>query len=332
MKCIINGREIDPKGLQESNPGIPTHDPDLLPFLREWFSDSTHMEAFTSGSTGTPKTIRLGKEQMRASARLTINTFNLRPGQTALLCLPVKFIAGKMMVVRAIEGEMDLVTTMPNATPLANLEQPVDFAAMTPLQVSNSLHKLEFIKTLIVGGGEMSEPLKVECSTLKVDVFETYGMTETITHVAVRRVGEIHFRALKGVRFSQDDHTCLVINADHLDIPITTKDIVELYSETTFNWLGRYDNVINTGGIKVLPEQVERKLQKAGVNALIYGMPDDRLGQRVVAVVEGRPTNSEAFESLGKYEKPKAVYYVDAFVLTENGKPDRAGTIRLIRD
>lgn len=301
-------------------------------FLLDWFDAHDYIEMTTSGTTGTPKTVRIEKQAMVHSALATGDFFGLEPGDRALHCLPVKFIAGKMMLVRAMILGLDIDFVAPNATPLARRQDAqYDFVAMVPLQVQHSLTELRNVKTLIVGGAGISKTLLKALQKLPTQVYETYGMTETITHIAARKVGDKAFTVLPGVTLSYDDNNCLVIHAPRISQDVIhTHDLVQLLSENEFVFLGRADHVINSGGIKIMPEQVEEQLAPQFQSRFFAaGVPDDTLGEKLVLVVEGEAASDAlSFESLDKYEKPKAVYYIPQFLMTETGKIKRKETLK----
>ena len=309
---------------------------DVNQFISEWYSTNIEMDLKTSGSTGKPKSISVKKDWMQNSAELTRKTFGLKKGDSALLCMPMKYVAGKMMVVRALELGLDLKVVEPSSNPLKNMDEIIDFAAMVPLQLENSLNDLDQVKTLIVGGGQVSQQLIEKLQKISTQIFETYGMTETLTHVAIKPLNGPNisdlFRALDGIRFEKDDRGCLAIHASALNpVPIVTNDLVELIDENSFRWLGRFDNVINSGGIKIIPEVVEAKLTEVIPNRrfIIAGLPDDSLGQTVVLIVEGDEIDIP-IEFLDKYEKPKTIHFISEFIETESGKINRVGTILII--
>ncbi|MFN7332104.1 MAG: AMP-binding protein, partial [Flavobacterium sp.] len=231
-------------------------------FLLDWFDEKPYIEMQTSGSTGLPKIIQVDKQAMVHSALATGDFFDLKPGDRALQCLPVKYVAGKMMLIRSIVLGLDLDYVAPTSHPMERLEDKYDFAAMVPLQAQCSIPKLTQIKKLIVGGARINAVLEQQLMQLPTQVFETYGMTETITHIAAKRVGEKAFTVLPHVTISYDERNCLVIHAPHIiaEETVVTNDLVELVNENQFVFLGRIDNVINSGGVKILPEQVEHKL------------------------------------------------------------------------
>lgn len=300
-------------------------------FLLDWFDGKDYIEMFTSGSTGEPKTVVVKKQAMVNSAIATGNFFDLQPGNTALQCLPVKYVAGKMMLVRAMILGLDLEFVAPSSHPMRNNEINFDFVAMVPLQAQNSIQELKNVKKLIIGGAAVNKNLEKQLLKLPTEVYETYGMTETITHIAARKLGEKSFTVLPDVTVSYDDRNCLVIHAPRIsEEVITTNDIVELVNENQFIFLGRIDNVINSGGIKLIPEQLERKLAtKITQRFFISSQPDEELGQKLLLVVEGEKQDfsQDLFADLGKYEKPKAILFIPKFKETPTGKILRNETL-----
>jgi len=293
-------------------------------FLLDWFDDKDYIEMRTSGTTGLPKVVKLQKQAMIQSALATGDFFELEPRDKALLCLPVKFIAGKMMLVRSFILGLDLDVVEPSTHPLALNTIKYDFVAMVPLQVQNSIEALQNVKKLIVGGAKMDSSLEEKVLPLKTEVYETYGMTETITHIAARRVGENVFTVLPNVNIAQDDRGCLVITVDTIsEEPIVTNDLVEIIREDQFIFLGRIDNVVNSGGVKLIPEQIEAKLiDKINSRFFVTGIPDTVLGEKLILVIEGEKQDfaTDFFDVLDKYEKPKEIVFVPKFKENENGK------------
>ncbi|OXA71762.1 O-succinylbenzoic acid--CoA ligase [Flavobacterium aquidurense] len=293
-------------------------------FLLDWFDDKDYIEMRTSGTTGLPKLVRLEKQAMIQSALATGDFFKLEPGNKALLCLPVRFIAGKMMLVRSIILGLELDITAPSTQPLVLNDKVYDFVAMVPLQVQNSIADLKNVKKLIIGGAKMDAALEEKVLPLKTEVYETYGMTETITHIAAKKVGETVFTILPNVKIAQDDRGCLVITVATIsEEPIVTNDLVELIRENQFIFLGRIDNVINSGGVKLIPEQIEAKLISKLTNRFfVTGVPDTALGEKLILVIEGEKQEfaPDFFNVLEKYEKPKEIVFVPKFKENENGK------------
>lgn len=301
-------------------------------FLLDWFDGKNYIEMETSGTTGTPKTISISKQAMVDSALATGDFFDLQPGNKALQCLPVKYVAGKMMLVRAMILGLDLEFVAPSSHPLRNNENEFDFVAMVPLQAQNSIAELKKVKKMIVGGAAINKTLEKQLLKLPTEVYETYGMTETITHIAARKLGEKAFTVLPDVTISYDDRNCLVIHAPRIspDV-IVTNDIVELVNENQFIFLGRMDNVINSGGIKLIPEQIEEKLAgKIHQRFFISSKPDKELGHKVVLIIEGdqQQFDESLYEALDKYEKPKEIIFISKFKETTTGKLLRKETIK----
>lgn len=314
-------------------------------FLLDWLDEKPVIEVKTSGSTGRPKSILLKKSQMVNSALATGDFFGLSPGDSALLCLPCDFIAGKMMLVRSMVLGLELDYVEPSSNPLEYNSNSYDFCAMVPLQLKKSLGKLKQIRTLLVGGASVSNALEKKVEPESTTIFETYGMTETITHVAVRKIHpippsvvETFFKTLPGITISTDSRDCLVIDApDVCDNKVVTNDLADLVSETEFKWLGRYDNIINSGGIKLIPEQIEAKLaQIITKRFFVAGLPDEKLGQKLVLVVEGEMDTNNLLQEiisssvLNKFEVPKAIYAVSKFSETDNRKILRHETLKIL--
>jgi O-succinylbenzoic acid--CoA ligase len=297
-------------------------------FLLDWFDNKDYIDLQTSGTTGIPKTVRMEKQKMVNSALATGDFFELSPGDKALYCLPTRYIAGKMMLVRSLILGLDIDFVAPSAHPLAKNETKYDFVAMVPLQAQNSLSALKDVKKMIVGGAKMSKSLeKSLLKHKKTLVYETYGMTETITHIAAKKVGEKAFSILPNISISQNDMNCLVIDAPQISNErIVTNDVVEIINDNEFIFLGRIDTVVNSGGIKLIPEQIEEKLSVAIPGRFFLGgIADAILGEKLVLVVEGEENSFDVsvLDSLDKYEKPKKVFYNVTFIETDNGKIKR---------
>jgi len=310
-------------------------------FIEEWFAPSNGIAVKTSGSTGKPQEIELSKEHMVNSARATGAYFKTGPNTRALLCLSARYIAGKMMLVRAMILGWDLHVVAPSKDALIEYDNDYDFVAMVPYQVWHSIPALNKVKKLIIGGGQVSASLEAQLQNVHTEAFATYGMTETATHIAVRRINgparSDEFHSLPEVRFSTDDRSCLVIEAPGIiDRALPTNDVVQLRSPYSFKWLGRYDNVINSGGIKLYPESIESRLQQEiDVNFIIASEKDDALGQRVILVYEGssqqRPDLTKALSILEPFERPKRIYAISHFAYTETGKYKRKDILRLLQ-
>ncbi len=303
-------------------------------FLLDWFDHNSFIDLNTSGTTGKPKTIRIEKQAMVNSALATGDFFDLAPGNRALHCLPTKYIAGKMMFVRGFILGLDVDFVAPSSHPMENNDTKYDFAAMVPLQAKNSLDKLRNVKKMIIGGVKIDKSLEDELLKIPSEFYETYGMTETITHIAAKRIGEQAFTVLPNVTISYDDNNCLVIHAPRIsEEVIVTNDLVELVNENQFVFLGRIDNVVNSGGIKLIPELIEEKLSNSIANRFfVTGQPDEALGEKLVLVIEGDKFNLDesVYAVLDKYERPKKVVFIPKFKETGNGKLLRKETLETI--
>lgn len=343
---------------------------DLYHFLSDWFSESPYITVHTSGSTGTPKEFTVRKEQMMQSAILTCSYLHLRKDDNALLCMPLQYIAGKMVVVRALVAGLNLILRTPSGHPLADVTTPLRFAAMIPLQIYNTLQipeereRLCQTEILIVGGGAINKELEADIRTLPNIVYSTYGMTETLSHIALRRLNgpeaSSAYTPFPSVRLSLSPDNTLVIDAPMVcDETLVTNDIAQLHPDGTFTILGRKDNIINTGGIKVQIECVEETLRSIiSTTFAITAVPDPRLGEAIVLLMEkqtngvstpesynsrssravsldtrersvstiesskSRPSQMEIIET-PPYQRPRYILEVDAIPLTGSGKTDR---------
>ena len=311
----------------------------LASFLKEWFSPSPMLTLFTSGSTGEPKAITVRKEQMMQSAAITCDYLKLKAGETALLCLPLEYIAGKMMVVRAIYGGLNLLVAEPSGHPLEGISRQVDFAAMVSLQVYNSLQReddkkqLKHIDKLLIGGGVIDPNLEEALKDYPNAIYSTYGMTETVSHIALRRINgkdaDNCYTPLPGVSVRLSEEQTLVINAPRVvDIPVITNDIAEIMIDGTFRILGRKDNVVNSGGIKIQIEAIEAVLRPhIGYPFAVTSVPDPKLGEALVLLITPASDPATAHEicsqHLPRLEQPKHIIVVKQIPLTRSGKTNR---------
>lgn len=348
-----NGRNVQ---LDEIVKGVSVpqnqFEQNLFEFIRDWSHHQT-FELQTSGSTGEPKRIHITKEQMIYSAKQTELALSLIAGSTALLCLDPKFIAGKMMLVRSFVTGMKIIAITPAVNFFDQIpnDMIIDFTAMVPYQLlgileSDQAKRLDTIKSILVGGAPLTDDNRVQ--SVKANVYATYGMTETISHIALRLINgknsSDYFMSLPGISLTQDHRNCLVINAPHLPEKVITNDIVELKNPLEFKWLGRWDNIINSGGVKIIPEKVEtiigevlRELQW-NFEFFIAGMPDAKLGQKVVLIVKGNMEihQREKILSILKkkllaYEVPKSMLSLPEFTYTESGKVSRSKTVEILQ-
>ena len=320
----------------------------LADFLREWFDASETVRVHTSGSTGTPKELRVEKRRMMASAMMTVDFLGLQTGNIALLCMPLQYIAGKMVVVRSLVAGLNLLPVTPSGHPLKDLAEAPAFAALIPMQVFNSLQVpaeaalLRDIRQLIIGGGSIDASLGEALRTFPHAVWSTYGMTETLSHIAMRRLSGSEasewYTPFPGVHVSTSAEGTLVIHAPAVNLDtLVTNDLVEFDTQGRFRILGRRDNTINTGGVKIQIEQVEDALRPhLPFPFVITSVPDAKFGERIVLLVENTRTDhpliSPAIAALPPYWRPKQVFSVPQLPKTGTGKPDRATARNLARE
>ncbi|WP_028123243.1 acyl-CoA synthetase family protein [Epilithonimonas tenax] len=318
----------------------------VLDFIKEWFSDSKTVQIQSSGSTGTPKIFEVEKSKMWNSARMTCQFLDLKEGNSALICLPIEYISGKMMVVRSILRKLNLKITEPSTNPLQNNTSKIDFCAMTPLQVENSLGELHLIKNLIIGGAAVSETLKnkiihtLQSTNTQTKIFETYGMSETLSHIALKQIfpnQEDWFTVFEGVEIDLDESKCLKISAPKLNAEVLqTNDLVEIKDNKQFRFLGRIDHVINSAGAKIFPEELEKLVKQYLPNEVVFlGIDDEKLGQKLILVVEGQESDAihDQLASIPykkSFHQPKDIIFVEQIPRTENGKVSRLELKRMI--
>ncbi|MGB0424771.1 MAG: AMP-binding protein, partial [Flavobacteriales bacterium] len=297
---IIEGETLDLKEFGSWRQWMPDSQwkVEIKNTIDEWYNSSDQIEVQTSGSTGTPKKIVLHKKRMAQSAKATSAHFGLQPGCKALLCLPSKFIAGKMMVIRALVNGWKLYGVEPSLNLHSSFDHDLDFAAMTPHQMSSCLSVNDDFGnsklTIILGGAAVSDLLRDQIKRLQASVHETYGMTETITHVATKVLNglksEEHFTCLPGIQFTLTSDNRLGFYGGHLEEAIETNDLAEPVDMKSFVLKGRADHVINSGGIKIHPSTLEKTLEKwLDVPYYITSMPHSELGEQVVLVLERAP-------------------------------------------
>ncbi len=317
-------------------------------FCKSWLSGQTSFTQLTSGSTGAPKEIYIHRSQLLASAEATGAFFQIKPDITLLCCLSPEYIAGKMMLLRAMVLDCPIWLVEPSSLPLARLDFIPDFVAMVPLQAEQSLHdsqsksKLKQIKHLLIGGAPISETLRKNLVDHQIQAWQTYGMTETVSHIALAKIEQNPpvYKTLPGVQIGQDARGALwVYSPMSGSEKIQTNDLIERISENQFSWLGRADFVVNSGGVKLHPELLEQKAEATilelfpGSRFFFFGEKDTLLGERLVLIIEHSPQPDAAQKLiqklgmiLGKYEVPKAVYFSPTFALTPNGKVNRHET------
>lgn len=296
--------------------------------LEQWRDNAFSVK--TSGTTGPPSTILFDRDELIKSSLSTKEAFSLSEHDRALLCLPAQFIAGKMMIIRAIVLKLDLHVVVPDSRPTENMTGKYQFAAMVPNQLANSLNRADrSIAKIIVGGGPVSMQLQEQIgSEPAITIWQTYGSTETCTHVATRNLsaGETNYSALSNVRFSTTPDNRLIIHTPHLKQSVhVTNDVVALESDTSFTWLGRADNVVLSGGLKIYPEQLEKKCEPVLDVPFFFGKEaDSTLGESLVLHVEGTVNEFEILNRISslleRHEIPKRVVHHVRFKRTETGK------------
>lgn len=337
----------------------------VISFCMEWQSNKNEFVVHTSGSTGVPKPITLTRQQMQNSVSATAEALNLKQNERFLICLNTAYIAGKMMLVRGMELNAEMVIVPPKRNPLEDFDEKMwfDFAAFVPMQLQTILDEtpekiaiLSQMKAIIVGGAPVSYSLLKKIRSIKalnrVPIYATYGMSETVTHIALKRLNakgkkEISdtYKTLPNVKIKTDERGCLVISAPHtLGKEIITNDLVDIKNETEFEWLGRADFAINTGGVKVFSEKIESFIERAFYELdlqkrfFISSRSDETLGEQVILILEGLPF-AKNFENellqhlktnLPAYHAPKRIFYLADFVMTQTDKVDRKKCLELI--
>jgi len=345
----------------------------VFEFKKAWEFGQETFEIQTSGSTGQPKKILLRRKQMLASVKMTAKAFNLKEGDTAFCCLNIDYIAGMMMLVRAFEIGMDLLIVEPKSNPFEDIEKHLyilkanrgqNFFAFVPLQIQTLLDNtpiysdiLNSAKAIIIGGAAVNEAILEKIQKIYRPVYVTYGMSETLTHIAIKRINgsekEEFFNTLDGVDIKLTNESCLMIKSKTTDDQwITTNDVAEIINGSSFVLHGRIDNVINSGGVKIQLEKIE-KVAESVLNKLktdkkelkgryfVFSLPDENLGERLIfvleketiAVLSGREDITKIDilkgfkEILPKFEVPKEVFFVEKIVETPTGKIDKIKTI-----
>lgn len=346
---VINHRKVDFNGfevleqLQKEFPYIQS----TVSFLSKWFDSHPNIQLSSSGTTGVSKSIVVSKQSMIQSALRTQKAFGYQEGDTALLCLSAEFIAGQMMLVRAIVSQLMLIIEKPSSRPLENQTEKIDFLPMTPMQLETTIQhekvKLDLVKTILLGGAAINERLIEQLTNISPEIYLGFGMTETLSHIALRKIYptlETKYEVLNGVELGIDDRNCLVISVEGIDDPIVTNDLVDLHNDGTFTWLGRFDNIINSGGIKIFPEKLE-SLFKSQIEEEVYlsSRPSSLLGEELVLVSKERLTQDDLLRIqnaiLSKYNKfhiPKGHILITEFPKTETGKIRRAQLKDMISD
>lgn len=349
----MNGRYVSiEKIVQGHGEARSPFEQNTCDFIKEWLSGQETFQLTTSGSTGLPKTISLSRSQMITSARKTADKIKLEKGLRALICIDPKYIGGQMMLVRCLALGLEMMAVDATSNPL--IKTPVDkcvqFTAFVPYQIQAILeskhpHLLNNLDKVLIGGAALNTASREQLEHFQCECYETYGMTETVSHIALRLVNtalkQQYFEVLPGIEVSRDSRGCLVITADYLEQPVITNDLVEIVAAGKFIWLGRWDNVVNTGGVKVRPEKIEQALEQIfhknnfSHRFFIAALPDESLGNKVVLIIEGVQFSSEMLDLLlgslksvvTPYEFPKEVYSIPEFITTRTQKIDRIQTL-----
>lgn len=355
MKFTFQNHIIAPQEIQKLLELDSTYEPIVI-FVQNWVNGSDSFEFHTSGSTGSPKAIKISRSQIEASIKGTAKYLNLRSGENILLCLNPNYIAAIMMVARGLFLNMDVHITRPTSNPILEIKNTkVDFASFVPLQIyrmikSGQLKELSGIKNVLIGGAPLSDDAFAKLAELGNNNFATYGMTETVSHIALMQISgdflNATYTVLPNIQIGISTENCLWIKGSVTNNElIQTTDVVELLNPNEFKWLGRKDNVINSGGIKIHPEQIEKIIKvefaRLGIPNEFYvtGIKDENLGKRLVLMLEVdlqsplRVTMSEesilsSISSIieGKYSKyhvPKKILFQERFARTESGKVKR---------
>ena len=351
----INGRVLSIRQIL-SRAEIPINEFErtIFSFIEDWLNGMDSFIQHTSGSTGPPKAIVITRRQMTESARLSAQTLDLRRGDAALCCLNASNIAGKMMLARSFTTGMRIICVTPSSNPFREIpaDMPIDFIALVPAQIhdivrSDSASHLSRVRVTIIGGANVEAQTLNMLQPMGGNFYATYGMTETMSHIALRLLNgpnaSPHYTTLPGITVKVDARNCLVVQWSNLPHEMITNDLVELISANSFKWIGRWDNIINTGGIKVIPELLEEKIAAVfrtlnlSQKFFIGSLPDAKFGNRITLLIEGsigsRNLTSLATalrESLPGHEVPKKIIDRITFIRTANGKLNRTSTVKLV--
>lgn len=349
----INGRHVSIERIcQDTETARSFFEQSVFAFIKEWLSGEQPFTITTSGSTGPPKLITITRSQMIASARRTAEKIGLPRHTRALVCIDPRFIGGKMMLARCLTLGLRIMVIDPVANPLTRIpvDKCVQFTAFVPYQIHSILeskhpHLLNDLDHVLIGGAPLGLTARDRLDQFQCRCYETYGMTETVSHIALRLTNtaakQPYFETLPGVDISVDERGCLVIATDYLPGPVITNDLVELKGPGKFLWLGRWDSVINSGGVKIIPEKIEKELEnifqknKFNHRFFIAALPDEKLTNKTVLIVEGVQFSSELLQrslnalrsAVSVYELPKEVYSIPEFALTKSRKIDRIQTL-----
>ncbi|MBS1949964.1 MAG: O-succinylbenzoic acid--CoA ligase [Cytophagales bacterium] len=346
----LNGKKISIEELKSFS-GLENSEfeKSTLSFCKAWVNNQQEFSIHTSGSTGKPKEIILQRKAMEVSAQATIRALQLKPGDTALVCLDTKYIAGQMMLVRSLINGMNIVATEPSGNPLKNIDEQIEFAALVPYQLEKILNdnpqNLNRIRCAIIGGAPINFASQEKIKQSKCSIYATYGMTETISHIALQKLNgegvQEYFEAVENIALRLDARGCLCISTNYLTNEVITNDLVELIDGKKFKWLGRIDHVINSGGVKVIPEKIESVIEhildslQIKKRFFVTGLPDNQLGEKVVCCLEESELQPELLKKikdlcqaqLSKNEIPREFKFIPKFIETSTNKINRKETI-----
>ncbi|AFJ90794.1 AMP-binding protein [Blattabacterium sp. (Blaberus giganteus)] len=300
----------------------------IFSFLKNWYENKPIL-SLTSGTTGVSKVISLRKEHMYERAIKTVEFLKLKKKEIrGLLCLSPDFIAAKMFLVRAIIFKWKIYCVPPSSNPLKNIKEHFDITSMVPMQVYFSLKYLKNIKIVLIGGYSISNILEEKLQNISTICYSTYGMTETSGHIAIKKINgsnkSTFYKSFQDVSLSVDNRNCLgIFSSCSMNSFVQTNDVVHMISENTFTWIGRYDNIINSGGIKIIPELIEREISSfipCDKRFFISSIPDKILGEKIILIIEGNPFSLDIpdniFNGKKKFYKPKNIFFISHF--TEN--------------
>ena len=347
MNITFEGTNYTLENLNELEKKYP-ESKNLLQFIRDWQNNNPMYSFETSGSTGKPKKIIIQRDQIQSSAEATIQYLGLQNQDQVLLCLNPNFIASIMMVARCIINNMDLHVQRPASNPLETLRAEINFASFVPFQIyrmieDNNIDQLKSIKNILIGGAPLSNSAFEVLASLDTNIYLTYGMTETVSHIALMPVKGSHsdanFQIIPGIEIDQDADLCLKIKGKVTNNQwIQTNDVIEIKNEKEFKWIGRRDDVINSGGIKIHPEQIEKTLQEIlSFPFIISWRENEKLGRECIIISENHEISQgqltlikEMIENkFSKFHIPKSANSVHQFPRTESGKLKREA-IRLL--
>lgn len=326
---IINSENVKKKLTKEEEYTIK--------FIKDWKKGRKFFEFMSSGSTGRPKKISLSRKVLEYSAFQTLNALKIKSPGILLLCIPPQFMGGTMVIVRSLVGNLDLEVISPEN--LMDASQTYELVSLVPLQIQKILRtcplQLDKFKNILIGGAPLHPSLEnlLLNDPVTSNIYVTFGMTETASHFALRKIGDPYFKTIGDIRIQTDENNCLMVNGMVTGEKwLKTNDIVKIVASDSFQWLGRNDFVINSGGFKVHPEKVESLLSNhlTGRNYMITGIDDNTLGQKVICLIEGEPCEVKVnFNEFHRYERPKEFHFIPTFKYTDSGKIDRIKTKNL---